>query len=161
MPKIVKLNYDRKVRYLYDKDTEECNRLAEQVMDHYGKFLETPHGWDMDSIAGYEKVLRNCGLSVNEFLAKTFTIKTKPKKKSPTKKKPVVKKTEPKVRKSADTPKSKPRKSVVVKEDDPKKKPIKRKTFGATTKKKPTVTKKKTPVKKKTPIKKKPAKKVA
>ena len=90
MPKIVKLNYDRKVRYLYDKDTEECSRLAEQIMDHYGQYLETPHGWDMDDIAVYEKLLRNCGLSVNEFLAKTFEI-TPPK----VKKKPTVKKKTP------------------------------------------------------------------
>ena len=161
MIKICKLNYDRKVRYLKDNDTEECRRLFEEVINHYGQFLEAPHGWDMDSIAEFEKVVRNCGLSVNDFQATTFTVKTKPKKKSPTKKKPVVKKTEPKVRKSVDKPKSKPRKSVVTAEDATKKKPIKRKTFGATTKKKPTVTKKKTPVKKKTPIKKKAAKKVA
>jgi hypothetical protein len=125
MPKIVKLNYDRKVRYLYDKDTEECNRLAEQIMDHYGQFLETPHGWDMDDIAVYEKLLRNCGLSVNEFLAKTFEI-TPPK----VKKKPTVKKK---------TPVKKP----TVKKKTPVKKPTttRKKSFSP-------VTKKKTPVKK-------------
>jgi len=147
MIKICKLNYDRKVRYLKDNDTEECRRLFEEVINHYGQFLETPHGWDMDSIAEYEKVVRNCGLSVNEFLAKTFTVKTKPKKKSPTKKKPVVKK----------VPVEKEEKVV-------KKKTVKRKTSMTKKKtpvKKPTVTKKKTPVTKKTPIKKKPAKKVA
>jgi hypothetical protein len=125
MPKIVKLNYDRKVRYLYDKDTEECNRLAEQIMDHYGQYLETPHGWDMDDIAVYEKLLRNCGLSVNEFLAKTFEI-TPPK----VKKKPTVKKK---------TPVKKP----TVKKKTPVKKPTttRKKSFSP-------VTKKKTPVKK-------------
>ena len=125
MPKIVKLNYDRKVRYLYDKDTEECSRLAEQIMDHYGQFLETPHGWDMDDIAVYEKLLRNCGLSVNEFLAKTFEI-TPPK----VKKKPAVKKK---------TPVKKP----TVKKKSPVKKPTttRKKSFAP-------VTKKKTPVKK-------------
>lgn len=125
MPKIVKLNYDRKVRYLYDKDTEECSRLAEQIMDHYGQFLETPHGWDMDDIAVYEKLLRNCGLSVNEFLAKTFEI-TPPK----VKKKPTVKKK---------TPVKKP----TVKKKSPVKKPTttRKKSFAP-------VTKKKTPVKK-------------
>jgi hypothetical protein len=125
MPKIVKLNYDRKVRYLYDKDTEECSRLAEQIMDHYGQFLETPHGWDMDDIAVYEKLLRNCGLSVNEFLAKTFEI-TPPK----VKKKPTVKKK---------TPVKKP----TVKKKTPVKKPTttRKKSFSP-------VTKKKTPVKK-------------
>lgn len=125
MPKIVKLNYDRKVRYLYDKDTEECNRLAEQIMDHYGQFLETPHGWDMDDIAVYEKLLRNCGLSVNEFLAKTFEITP-----SKVKKKPTVKKK---------TPVKKP----TVKKKTPVKKPTttRKKSFAP-------VTKKKTPVKK-------------
>ena len=125
MPKIVKLNYDRKVRYLYDKDTEECSRLAEQIMDHYGQYLETPHGWDMDDIAVYEKLLRNCGLSVNEFLAKTFEI-TPPK----VKKKPTVKKK---------TPVKKP----TVKKKTPVKKPTttRKKSFSP-------VTKKKTPVKK-------------
>jgi hypothetical protein len=144
MPKIVKLNYDRKVRYLFDKDTEECERLSEQVMDHYGQFLETPHGWWMEDIKRFQKVLRECGLSVNEFLREEFEI---PKKKSPTKKKPVVKK----------VPVEKEEKVV-------KKKTVKRKTSMTKKKtpvKKPTVTKKKVPVKKKTPIKKKPAKKVA
>ena len=93
MDRVVKLNFDRKVRYLKDKDTEECRRLFEQIMDHYGQFLESPHGWDLRSIAAYEKVVRNCGLSVNEFLAKTFTIAApKPKKKTVTKKKTPVKK---------------------------------------------------------------------
>ena len=74
MIKICKLNYERKVRYLKDNDTEECRRLFEEVIDHYGQFLEAPHGWDMDSIAEFEKVVRNCGLSVNEFQATTFTV---------------------------------------------------------------------------------------
>ena len=74
MPKIVKLNYDRKVRYLYDKDTEECNRLADEVMNHYGQFLETPHGWWMEDIKRFQKILRECGLSVSEFLRKEFDV---------------------------------------------------------------------------------------
>ena len=125
MPKIVKLNYDRKVRYLYDKDTEECSRLAEQIMDHYGQFLETPHGWDMDDIAVYEKLLRNCGLSVNEFLAKTFEI------------------TPPKVKKKPTVKKKTPVKKTTVKNKTPVKKPTttRKKSFSP-------VTKKKTPVKK-------------
>ena len=125
MPKIVKLNYDRKVRYLYDKDTEECSRLAEQIMDHYGQFLETPHGWDMDDIAVYEKLLRNCGLSVNEFLAKTFEI------------------TPPEVKKKPTVKKKTPVKKTTVKKKTPVKKPTttRKKSFAP-------VTKKKTPVKK-------------
>jgi hypothetical protein len=102
MPKIVKLNYDRKVRYLFDKDTEECERLSEQVMDHYGQFLETPHGWWMEDIKRFQKVLRECGLSVNEFLREEFVMPQK----------------------SVQKPKSKVRKSVVTK----KKTPVKKKT---------------------------------
>jgi len=136
MIKICKLNYDRKVRYLKDNDTEECRRLFEEVINHYGQFLEAPHGWDMDSIAEFEKVVRNCGLSVNEFQATTFTIKTKPKKKTTVKKPTVTKK------------------KVPVKKPIVKKKPVVRK-------KPTTVTKKKVPVTKKTLPKKKSIKKVA
>ena len=123
MDRVVKLNFDRKVRYLKDKDTEECRRLFEQIMDHYGQFLESPHGWDLRSIAAYEKVVRNCGLSVNEFLAKTFTIAApKPKKKTVTKKKTPVKK--PTVTKKK-TPVKKPtvtRKKIGVTKKPPSKK---------------------------------------
>lgn len=108
MPKIVKLNYDRKVRYLYDKDTEECNRLSEEVMNHYGQYLETPHGWWMEDIKRFQKVLRECGLSVNEFLRKEFEMPqksvTKPKKnvrKSVAKKPAVTKKKTPVKKKTA------------------------------------------------------------
>jgi len=149
MDRVVKLNFDRKVRYLKDKDTEECRRLFEKIMDHYGQFLESPHGWDLRSIATYEKVVRNCGLSVNEFLSETFTIAApKPKKKTTVKKPTVTKKKVP-VKKPTVTKKKVPVKKPIVK-----KKPVVRK-------KPTTVTKKKTPVTKKSPIKKKPAKKVA
>ncbi len=107
MPKIVKLNYDRKVRYLFDKETEECLRLSDEVMNHYGQFLETPHSWWMDDIKRFQKVLRECGLSVNEFLAKEF----------------------PQPQKTVKKPKSKPRKSVAKKPTVTKKKtPVKKKT---------------------------------
>lgn len=108
MPKIVKLNYDRKVRYIFEKDTEECERLANEVMDHYGQFLETPHGWWMDDIKRFQKVLRECGLSVSEFLREEFVMPQK----------------------SVQKPKSKVRKSVVTKKKTPvkKKTPTKKKT---------------------------------
>ena len=70
--KIVKLNYDRKVRYIFDRDTEECNRLSEEVMDHYGQFLAVPNSWWTEDIKRFQKELRNCGLSVREFLSKEF-----------------------------------------------------------------------------------------
>lgn len=133
MPKIVKLNYDRKVRYLFDKDTEECIRLADEVMNHYGQFLESPHGWWMEDIKRFQKVLRECGLSVSEFLREEFVVP----------------------KKTVEKPKRKPRKTATApatKKKTPAKKP-------KVTRKKPTttVTKKKTPVKKKTPTKRKKA----
>lgn len=107
MPKIVKLNYDRKVRYLFDKDTEECNRLSDEVMDHYGQFLETPHGWWMEDIKRFQKELRNCGLSVSEFLREEFVMPQR----------------------TAVKPKRKPRKTVAKKPTVTKKKtPVKKKT---------------------------------
>ena len=133
MPNIVKLNYDRKVRYLFDKDTEECIRLADEVMNHYGQFLESPHGWWMEDIKRFQKVLRECGLSVSEFLREEFVVP----------------------KKTVEKPKRKPRKTATApatKKKTPAKKP-------KVTRKKPTttVTKKKTPVKKKTPTKRKKA----
>ena len=139
--KIVKLNYDRKVRYIFDKDTEECERLCEQVMDHYGQFLVTPHCWYTEDIKRLQKELRTCGLSVNDFLSKQFPKQEKPVEKPKPKRKP---------RKSVITPKSKPGKSVIT----PKSKP------GKSATKKTTVTKKKVPVKKPT-VRKKNTKKAA
>lgn len=100
--KIVKLNYDRKVRYIFDRDTEECDRLSEEVMNHYGEFLSVPHSWWMDDIKRFQKELRTCGLSVGEFLAKQF----------PKQEPPQVK------------PKRKPRKKAETKEES---KPVKKK----------------------------------
>jgi len=138
MEKIVKLNYDRKVRYIFDKDTLECERLCEIVMEHYGQFLNPPHGWDMAVHRLFMKELRSCGLSVDEFISKEY----------------------PQAQKSVTKPKKKPQ--ITVEEEVPKKKPVppkkapvtkpttvKRKTIGAapSKKKKPTI-KKKTIVKK-------------
>jgi len=77
-------------------------------MDHYGQFLETPHGWWMDDIKRFQKVLRECGLSVSEFLREEFVMPQK----------------------SVQKPKSKVRKSVVTKKKTPvkKKTPTKKKT---------------------------------
>ena len=118
--KIVKLNYDRKVRYIFDKDTEECERLCEQVMDHYGQFLVTPHCWYIEDIKRLQKELRTCGLSVNDFLSKQFPKQEKPVEKPKPKRKP---------RKSVITPKSKPGKSATKKTAVTKKKvPVKKPT---------------------------------
>jgi hypothetical protein len=77
-------------------------------MDHYGQFLETPHGWWMEDITRFQKELRNCGLSVNEFLRKEFVMP----------------------KKTAVKPKRKPRKTVAAKKPavTKKKTPVKKKT---------------------------------
>ena len=82
MPKIVKLNFTKKVRYIFDKETEENFQLSEKVTNHFGSFLETPNCWFMVDVKRFHKTLRECGLSVEEFLAKKWT----PPKKTPAKK---------------------------------------------------------------------------
>ena len=81
MPKIVKLNFTKKVRYIFDKDTEENLQLREKVIDHFGSFID--NSWVMSDVKRFHKTLRECGLSVEEFLAKKWT---PPKKKAPAKK---------------------------------------------------------------------------
>ena len=81
MPKIVKLNFTKKVRYIFDKETEENLQLSEKVTDHFGSFIN--NSWDMSDVKRFHKALRECGLSVEEFLAKKWT---PPKKKAPAKK---------------------------------------------------------------------------
>jgi hypothetical protein len=84
MSKIVKLNFTKKVRYIFDKETEENAQLGEKV-------------WEMSDLKRFHKVLRDCGLTVEEFLSKDWvspTVKKKPpvKKKTPVKKKVVAEK---------------------------------------------------------------------
>lgn len=81
MPKIIKLNFTKKVRYIFDKETEENLQLSEKVTDHFGSFIN--NSWDMSDVKRFHKALRECGLSVEEFLAKKWT---PPKKKAPAKK---------------------------------------------------------------------------
>ena len=81
MPKIVKLNFTKKVRYIFDKETEENAQLGEKVLNHFGSFID--NSWEMTDVKRFHKTLRECGLSVEEFLAKKWT---SPKKKAPAKK---------------------------------------------------------------------------
>ena len=81
MPKIVKLNFTKKVRYIFDKETEENLQLSEKVTNHFGSFID--NSWEMSDVKRFHKTLRECGLSVEEFLAKKWT---PPKKKAPAKK---------------------------------------------------------------------------
>lgn len=99
MSKIIKLNYTKKVRYIFDKETEENVQLGDKVVDHFGSFLETPNCWYMADVKRFHKTLRECGLSIEEFLAKEFVMpqktavkpKRKPRK-TVAKKSPVTKK---------------------------------------------------------------------
>lgn len=81
MSKIVKLNFTKKVRYIFDKETEENVQLGQKVTNHFGSFID--NSWEMSDVKRFHKALRECGLSVEEFLAKKWTA---PKKKAPAKK---------------------------------------------------------------------------
>ena len=48
MPKIVKLNFTKKVRYIFDKETEENLQLCEKVTDHFGSFIN--NSWEMSDV---------------------------------------------------------------------------------------------------------------
>jgi hypothetical protein len=45
MSKIIKLNYTKKVRYIFDKETEENDQLGEKITDHFGSFIDNI--WEM------------------------------------------------------------------------------------------------------------------
>lgn len=90
MSKVIKLNFTKKVRYIFDKETEENFQLGEKVTDHFGSFLETPNCWYMPDVKRFHKTLRECGLSVEQFLDKKWTAPVK--KKSPVKRKSPAKK---------------------------------------------------------------------
>ncbi|WJE88038.1 hypothetical protein YFHUAIHA_CDS0165 [Phage C48C1] len=91
MSKVIKLNFTKKVRYIFDKETEENLQLGEKVLNHFGSFID--NSWEMSDLKRFHKVLRECGLSVSEFLAKEWPSPTpRPKKKPAVKKKPVVEK---------------------------------------------------------------------
>jgi len=87
MPKIIKLNFTKKVRYIFDRETEENIQLSEKVTDHFGSFIN--NSWEMSDVKRFHKALRECGLSVEEFLSKEWPA---PKKKAPTKRKTPTKK---------------------------------------------------------------------
>lgn len=80
MSKIIKLNFTKKVRYIFDKETEENLQLGDKIVNHFGSFIDNT--WEMTDVKRFHKTLRECGLSVEEFLAKKWT----PPKKAPAKK---------------------------------------------------------------------------
>jgi hypothetical protein len=110
MSKVIKLNFSKKVRYIFDKETEENVQLGEKVLNHFGSFID--NSWEMSDLKRFHKILRDCGLTVEEFLSKEWG-STKPKKKDPVKKKTPVKK-------------------KVAAEKPPAKKKVVRKKFGGT-----------------------------
>lgn len=67
MDKVVKVNLDRKVRYIFDKNNEESIKLSDMVMDHYGSFFG--NSWTVDDVNKFHKILRTCGMSVSQFLS--------------------------------------------------------------------------------------------
>lgn len=81
MSKVIKLNFTKKVRYIFDKETEENAQLGEKVLNHFGSFID--NSWEMSDLKRFHKVLRECGLTVEEFLSEKWP---PPKKKSPAKK---------------------------------------------------------------------------
>jgi hypothetical protein len=87
MSKVIKLNFTKKVRYIFDKETEENFQLGEKVTDHFGSFIN--NSWEMLDVKRFHKTLRECGLSVEEFLSKEWA---PPKRKAPVKRKTPVKK---------------------------------------------------------------------
>lgn len=78
MSKVIKLNFTKKVRYIFDKETEENVQLGEKLTDHFGSFIN--NSWEMSDVKRFHKALGDCGLTVEEFLAKKWV---PPKKKSP------------------------------------------------------------------------------
>jgi hypothetical protein len=120
MSKIVKLNFAKKVRYIFDKETEENVQLGQKVTNHFGSFID--NSWEMSDVKRFHKALRECGLSVSEFLAKDWISPT-PKKKAPVKKKTPVKK-----KVAAEKPPAK--KKVVRKKIGAKKAPVKKTAVG-------------------------------
>ena len=100
MPKIVKINLTKKIRYLFDKapsKTPEADiRMQDMVMEHFGSFIN--NCWDMSDQKRFDDMLDNSGLTIEEFLSKDWPReepkpKRKPRKKAATKKTPVKKKT--------------------------------------------------------------------
>ena len=118
MTKIIKLNFTKKVRYIFDKETEENAQLGEKVLNHFGSFIN--NSWEMSDLKRFHKVLLNCGLTVEEFLSKDWPSPTV-KKKAPVKKKTPVKK-----KVAAEKPPAK--KKVVRKKIGAKKTPVKKTT---------------------------------
>ena len=121
MSKIIKLNYTKKVRYIFDKETEENDQLGEKITDHFGSFIDNI--WEMSDVKRFHKTLRECGLSVEEFLAKDW-ISSTPKKKVAVKKPPVKKKV---VTEKPPVKKKVVRKKIAAKKTPVKKRVVKKK----------------------------------
>jgi hypothetical protein len=71
MSQVKKLNFNRKVRYLFDNDREP--ELQQRVVNHYGAFINNT--WTLDDCARFDHTLASCGMSVAEFLAAEWGVK--------------------------------------------------------------------------------------
>jgi len=100
VPKIVKINLTKKIRYLFDKPPSKTSdadlRMQDMVMDHFGSFIN--NSWDMSDQKRFDDILDNSGLTIEEFLSKDWPReepkpKRKPRNKAATKNTPVKKKT--------------------------------------------------------------------
>ena len=99
MSKVIKLNFTKKVRYIFDKETEENIQLIEKVTDHFGSFIN--NSWEMSDVKRFHKILRECGLTVEQFLAKEFVMPQKTAAKPKRKPRKTVAKKAPVERKAA------------------------------------------------------------
>ena len=68
MPRVSKVNMERKVRYIFNdkKDTA----LVDLVVNHYGSFIN--ESWDLKEAKRFDKIIDECGLTVEQFLKKKW-----------------------------------------------------------------------------------------
>ena len=68
MTKVNKLNLERKVRYIFNDKKDSA--LVDLVVNHYGSFIDNT--WDLKEANKFDKVINECGLSVEQFLKKKW-----------------------------------------------------------------------------------------
>ena len=68
MARVKKMNLERKVRYIFNDKKDED--LAELVGDYYGSFFNNT--WDLKEAKKFDKIIDECGLTVEQFLKKKW-----------------------------------------------------------------------------------------
>ena len=68
MQRVNKVNLERKVRYIFNdkKDTD----LVDLVVNHYGSFIN--ESWNLKEAEKFDKIIDECGLTVEQFLKKKW-----------------------------------------------------------------------------------------